>query len=642
MQRRRFNGRERAALYLASGGKCAVCGVHLSPGWHADHRQAYVHGGVTDVVNGQALCPTCNLKKGSGADMGQATQGVPAMREWQVEALDQFLASASDNFMVEAFPAAGKTRLMIEAAQRKLASRAADAIVVIVPSRYLCYQVAQDFHDHYGIELNPDWSADTDLVTARYRGIVTTYAWMNRNSLNLRAAISRHSVLVICDEIHHAGENEWGKALKYALEPAHKRLLMTGTPFRTDDTPIPYVGYIPMGEYGLVAHADYRVRYGYCLSQKWVRPIYFHRHDGLMTWKDKDGQHEATFDKGDLDARGRSRRLQTAIFEEGEHVGGMLQSAHQKLMELRQVDPDAAGIVWTMHKTHAKQIAARMASELGATPLIVYHDLEGLNPHNLIEGFKSSHEPWIICVDMVSEGVSIPRLRVGVYLTNTVTPMYFTQSIGRLLRMETNHKEQSAHLYMPDDPRLRQIADDMANEVDRVMRERRIRDPRDDDGTGQSPESRFVPISASYELKGVTVHGDYLSPSILAYAETLKASGPSVDFPAEALAYYLNKAGVTPPSAERSSTSTQPHDAPLYKRLASLGQQNAAMVSKIAHQYALRGDTPDYAAIQTALNKAAGIDDVPTCDDPTALKRRLEIAQNWYLTGEAPKEFRPR
>ena len=63
--RRRFSKRERTALYLAAGGHCAACGIALPPGWHADHGLAFSKGGLTDVANGQALCPTCNLRKGS-------------------------------------------------------------------------------------------------------------------------------------------------------------------------------------------------------------------------------------------------------------------------------------------------------------------------------------------------------------------------------------------------------------------------------------------------------------------------------------------------------------------------------------------------------------------------------------------------
>ena len=36
----------------------------MPPDFHADHRDPWTRGGVTDVINGQALCPTCNRRKG--------------------------------------------------------------------------------------------------------------------------------------------------------------------------------------------------------------------------------------------------------------------------------------------------------------------------------------------------------------------------------------------------------------------------------------------------------------------------------------------------------------------------------------------------------------------------------------------------
>lgn len=68
---RRFTGRMRTSLYLASNGRCAECGEVLDiTNWHADHVKAYSKGGMTDATNGQALCPTCNLKK-SNKDEGE-------------------------------------------------------------------------------------------------------------------------------------------------------------------------------------------------------------------------------------------------------------------------------------------------------------------------------------------------------------------------------------------------------------------------------------------------------------------------------------------------------------------------------------------------------------------------------------------
>jgi len=63
---RRLRGRGvRAALWLASEGRCALCGVTLPPDWHADHIEPWSRTRRTNVHDMQALCPTCNLRKGA-------------------------------------------------------------------------------------------------------------------------------------------------------------------------------------------------------------------------------------------------------------------------------------------------------------------------------------------------------------------------------------------------------------------------------------------------------------------------------------------------------------------------------------------------------------------------------------------------
>ena len=59
---------------------------------------------------------------------------------------------------------------------------------------------------------------------------------------------------------------------------------------------------------------------------------------------------------------------------------------------------------------------------------------------------------------MVSEGVDIPRLRVGVYATTTTTELFFRQAVGRLVRWTRGVPRQRSWLFIPDDPRLRVLA----------------------------------------------------------------------------------------------------------------------------------------------------------------------------------------
>ena len=83
------------------------------------------------------------------------------------------------------------------------------------------------------------------------------------------AAIARiaNRAIGILDEVHHAGDAlSWGDAVREAFGPAVRRLSLTGTPFRSDVNPIPFVTYAP-GDDGIPRSvADYSYGYGRALA----------------------------------------------------------------------------------------------------------------------------------------------------------------------------------------------------------------------------------------------------------------------------------------------------------------------------------------------------------------------------------------
>ncbi len=83
---------------------------------------------------------------------------------------------------------------------------------------------------------------------------------------------------------------------------------------------------------------------------------------------------------------------------------------------------------------------------------------------------------------MVSEGVDIPRLRVGVHATTTTTELFFRQAVGRIVR-HTGGRGR-AYMFVPDDARLRHFAST-------ISESRRHRLERDlDDDRDSTPEER--------------------------------------------------------------------------------------------------------------------------------------------------------
>ena len=65
----------------------------------------------------------------------------------------------------------------------------------------------------------------------------------------------------------------------------------------------------------------------------------------------------------------------------------------------------------------------------------------------------------MVAVRMVSEGVDVPRLAVGVYATTTSTPLFFAQAVGRFVRART--RGETASVFLPSVPHLLSFASEM-------------------------------------------------------------------------------------------------------------------------------------------------------------------------------------
>jgi superfamily II DNA or RNA helicase len=355
-----------------------------------------------------------------------------------------------------ATPGAGKTTFALTAAQRALVARRARRLVVVVPTQHLKMQWARAA-EPFDLHLDPDWSAGYGVLPSDVHGVVVTYQQVAANPGALRPMV--RDALVVLDEIHHAGESRaWGDGVRIAFEHAARRLSLSGTPFRSDQSTIPFVRYR-----GDLAETDYEYGYGEALQDRTVvRPVYFPRINGHMEWTAPGGiDYAATFEDP-LTRELANQRLRTALNAEGQWLAAVLAQAHAQLQHLRARDPRAAGLVIAMDQEHARGIAEIMRQQLGVLPTVATSDDPGASLK--ISAFSEGNTPWIIAVRMVSEGVDIPRLRVGVYATNTVTDLFFRQAVGRLVRWASGGGRQTAYMFIPDDTRLRTFATGIAEQ----------------------------------------------------------------------------------------------------------------------------------------------------------------------------------
>ncbi len=525
--RRRFTTSERAALLVAADGVCCDCGSPLDGTFHADHRLAHKSGGPTDVVNGDATCPTCNRVK---ADRPAPARRRPRpslgdvdaelhLRAWQKRFLGVYRDHDQPAFLCCAAPGAGKTIPALTIARDLISAGTVRRVVVVCPTASLCRQWSRAAH-RLGLRLEPNWSGAAE--PADCHGIVVTYQRVAHAAATLRWSCSEDT-LVIADEPHHLGDElRWGETFAHAFEPAVRWLLLSGTPWRADACRIPGVRYDSEG----VAQPDFSYSYGEAARDRVCRSAVFVPYDGQLRWTSDGDVIEATF-QTELSRRESSRRLRTALAPKlSEGLQRMIADAHSKLMHVRVSHPDAGGLVVCEDTRHADEIASALHAVTGAAPVIVTsHDSAASQK---IEAFANGTDPWIVAVNMVSEGVDIPRLRVGVYATPKKTPLLFAQIVGRFVRTSAGTDTNPSYIYLPGDPVLRNLAHEIEEQLRHHLPDADQITQADESGNGElegeEPQatSSFVPLGAQVRAQGAVLSGAVIGdPDLAAAVDTI-------------------------------------------------------------------------------------------------------------------------
>ena len=356
------------------------------------------------------------------------------------------------SFLASATPAAGKTTFGLHIAHRMLRAGFVSRVVVAAPTTHICRQWAADAA-RYGIDLEPNRPNADGPESADFHGVAVTYQTVASGPEAHRLAADRRPTLLIADEPHHMGDQAaWGLQARRCFDGARFRLLLSGTPFRSDNSAIPWVAYDEDG----VSRADYVYGYPQALRDRVCRPITFLPYDGEMEWVSDGRLRSADFDLA-LPAAEAARRLRTALSPDGEWMGEVLRDGDARLSEVRaEGHPEAGGLVIASDQEHARAIAARLGPIAGEQPELVMSDEPGASRR--IADFAASERRWLVSVLMVSEGVDIPRLRVGVYATAARTELFFRQVVGRFIRATPRPRRQMSYLLMPADPRLKALA----------------------------------------------------------------------------------------------------------------------------------------------------------------------------------------
>jgi superfamily II DNA or RNA helicase len=415
------------------------------------------------------------------------------LRAWQERALERMAAWNQGSFLLSAAPGAGKTIPSLVFARRLLEAGTITRVHVVCPTAPLTRPWAEAA-GRLGVQLAPD--AEELHPPRDFHGVAVTYARAAQSAARWSRQCGERT-LVIADEAHHLGEElAWGEGFARAFGATQRWLLLSGTPFRSDGSPIAGVRYendmaVPDVSY---SYAD-AVRDGIC------RPIVFVPYDGTLSWQSGDDVIESSFADASLAGREASRRYRTAISTElADGLPRILRAADERLGEVRSGGHrDAGGLVVTADGGHARRVAALLKQITGRTPTVVVHtDAQAASK---LRAFGTGRDRWIVAVNMVSEGVDIPRLRVGVYATAAKTQLVFRQIVGRFVRTLAGRPLEHSYLFLPADALLRLHAAEVEEELCHVLRAPAEEPPEAFDqierrrSVATEPEP-FVPLSA--------------------------------------------------------------------------------------------------------------------------------------------------
>ncbi|MDQ3540091.1 MAG: DEAD/DEAH box helicase family protein [Chloroflexota bacterium] len=466
-------------------------------------------------------------------------QDTDERRQWQREATAAYMRKNAQDFLLVATPGSGKTRFALGLTTLLMSARTTERVIVVVPTSSLKHQWAAAAQMHYGIKLDDEFLNSHFVPADDFDGVVVTYQQVAANPLIFRRLVGQGATLAIFDEIHHAGhQSGWGAAMVEAFDFATRRLSVTGTPFRSDNQRIPFV------EYGIDGRsaADYSFSYADATrtDPPVCREVFFHMYGGEIRWEDDDGIQTHTL--GDeADDRTNSKAMRSALSIESRWLPEIIERADRRLLSVRENEyPEAAGLVLAKDRLHAIQIAAFMEKSLGERPVVVVSDNpDDDKPSRLIKRFAfgdytidgNPYEGiprWVVAVKMVSEGVDIPRLAVGVYATNYVTELFFRQAIGRFVRVTEDAPGVAAYVFVPRHPVLNGYAEQIAEERDHLVTEE---DEEDEEGERRErPEQLFDyfnPLPSTVDPLGIIINGKAFTRTELVEAKEYKRQIPS-------------------------------------------------------------------------------------------------------------------
>jgi superfamily II DNA or RNA helicase len=358
--------------------------------------------------------------------------------------------------------------------------------------------------------------------------------------------------LLVPDEVHHCSENAvWGYGVSEVGRVADRVLSISGTPFRSDGSPIPFVTYDDLG----FAIPQFAYTYAQAIADGVCRRVMFRLRDArvIRKWSTEQASEEALWSKCGEDY---GSWLQSGLVPDGDAARDIITDCWNELKQMIEAGDSmaACGIHCKssgrddLDDKYVNKIAKVVRQITGCRPLVIHYGVPGVS--EAIRRFRESRDPadrFIVSVKQFGEGVDIPRARVGGYLSNISSEMYLRQVVGRYVRYEKGKGDsQYAVMVMPDVPAFRLFASQIEKEVQVGITQAEELRGRDRDGQMDSDDRPMVQtVSVVGQGGSLVMSGDLfnLQDDSVLRAEAIASEFPS--YPIGDLARIISRSSVT-------------------------------------------------------------------------------------------------
>ena len=522
-------------MFLASDGKCEGdgCGIDLRRSWHGDHVMAYTAGGPTDVKNGQTLCPSCNLKKGSK----MTYLDIFRPRQFQNELINVVKARMSEgrNFtVVWVGPGGGKTLGYQAVANQLLRSGAIDTAAIYAPRSSLAAQceleyksdrnlfdASRRFRDFLHNINTPPFTEGADV------GFVSTYAALTTQP-NIHLQWAREHAgrfLLVVDEAQFCGCDDADRAVagtaaaanieaisKYA---AHT-LILTGTPYRSDKSQIVLADY-RFDDQGR-KFIDWHVRSGYAdgIEQNYLRQFESRLIEAHVTRRNVDK------DSTELSLLSDDSRQLGEIIKCEEVWQEVVDKTVSELNDAKEQWHGYKALIACMEQAEARKVARYLQSRYPHRTVALALSNDGADAQKALRDFRKDGDGTdiLVTVRMAFVGYDCKGITVIGCLTNYRDKGHLEQLIGRGLRVD----DQSG--ISPDRQRCRIIAPDdmgMQSFIEYLRREQEKGITPPGPGGNQPPEQVEYVESATATSTRVISMDSELGPAAVSVIDEVRS-----------------------------------------------------------------------------------------------------------------------